>query len=59
VLGGGRSGIVVDFFFYHGSVEIVCAETQGDLRDARRQHDPVRFDVVEIIEQETRAGDRL
>ncbi len=48
---------MIDLFFHDGAVEIVGAEAQGDLGDARSEHDPVGFDVIEIIEQQARYGD--
>src|SRR5258705_50386 len=47
-----RSSIMINFLFHYSAIQIVGAETQSDLRDARRKHDPIRFDVVEIIEQQ-------
>src|SRR5579859_7437814 len=48
------ASVVVNFFFHHRAVQVVGAEAQSDLRDARRKHDPIRLDVVEIIEQQAR-----
>ena len=49
-LGSLGSRIVINFFFHHCPVEVVRAEAQRNLRDAWRQHDPIRFDVFEIVE---------
>ena len=54
---GGGAGVVINFFFDDGAVNIVCAESQCDLRDARSEHDPIRFDVIKIIQQQARDGD--
>ena len=48
---------MVDLFFHHGAVDIVCAKSLRDLRDARRQHDPIRFDVIEVVEHQPRHRD--
>jgi len=48
---------VVDLFFDYCSIEIVGAEAQRDLRNAGREHDPVRLDVIEIVEQQARDCD--
>ena len=56
-LRGRRPGVVINFFFDDGAVNVVCAESQSDLRDARSQHHPIRLDVIEIIEQQARDGD--
>src|SRR5713226_533750 len=56
-LGRFRAGVVVNLFFHNGSVEVVRAEAQRNLRDARREHDPIRLDVLEIVEYQPRRGD--
>src|SRR5215470_6209725 len=55
----GGSGIVVDLFFNDSAIDIVCAETQGNLGDLRGHHLPVRLDVREIIEHQAADGDLL
>src|SRR5258708_3866194 len=55
-LGRFCPGVVINLLFHHRAVEVVRAEAQRDLRDARREHDPVRLDVLEIIEQQPRYG---
>src|SRR5216683_134345 len=52
-----RARVVINLLLYHRAVEVVRAEAQRDLRDARREHDPVRLDVLEIVEQQPRHGD--
>src|SRR5260370_23241134 len=53
------AGIVIDLLFHYGAVDIVGAEAQSNLGHARRQHDPISLDVVEIIQQQARDGDGL
>ncbi len=55
----GRVGVVINLLFHNGAVDIVGAKAQRNLGDARREHDPVSLDVVEIIEQQARYGDGL
>src|SRR5580704_4362328 len=55
-LGSFRASVVVNLFFDNRAVQIVRSEAQSDLRDARRKHDPIRLDVVEIIEKQARDG---
>src|SRR6267378_8068300 len=45
-LGRFRAGIVINLLLYYRAVKVVGAEAQRDLRDARREHDPVRLDVI-------------
>ncbi len=59
MLGGGRSGVVVDLFFDHRSIDIVRSEALCDLRHARRHHDPVRLDVRNVVEHKPRDGNLL
>src|SRR5215813_9338946 len=56
-LGSFGARVVIDLFFDDRSVEVVSAETESDLRDARREHDPVGLDVLEIVEQQARDRD--
>ena len=56
-LGGLGTGVVVDDLVDHGPVEIVGSEPESDLRDLLTQHDPVRFDVVEVVEHDPRESD--
>src|SRR5579863_438563 len=46
------ASVVINLFFDHRAVEVVCAEPQRDLRDAGRQHDPIGLDVLEIVEHQ-------
>src|SRR5271163_4053280 len=55
--GRGGAGVVINIFLDDGSIEIVRAETESDLRDALGEHDPVGLDVIEIVEHEARDGD--
>ena len=48
---------MINLFFHHRAVQIVRAKTKRDLRDARRQHDPVRLDVIKIVQQQARYRD--
>ena len=43
---------MINIFLDDRAVEIVRAEPESDLRDARREHDPVGLDVVEIVEHQ-------
>src|SRR5580704_18185710 len=52
----GRTGVVVDLLFHDGSVDVVSAEAQGDLRHLRGHHLPVRLDVREVVEHQARHG---
>src|SRR6266850_3014949 len=51
-LGSFRSRVVINLFFHDRAIQIVRAKAQRNLRDARREHDPVRLDVFEIVEQQ-------
>src|ERR1700730_11946992 len=55
--GGLGAGVVIDFFLDDGAVQVVRAKTQCDLRDAWREHYPIGFYVVDIVEQNARASD--
>ena len=58
VFGRGCARIVINLLFSMTvPSEIVGAETQGDLCDARREHDPIGLDVIEIVEYQARGGD--
>src|SRR5712692_8301506 len=56
-LGRFRASVMINLLLYHRAVEVVRAEALRDLRDARREHDPVRLDVLEIVQQQARDGD--
>jgi len=47
------TGIVINLLFHHRAIQVVCAESQCDLGDAGRQHDPICFDVVEVIQHQS------
>ncbi len=53
----GRAGVMIDLLFDDGSVDVVGAEAQRDLRHLRRHHLPVRLDVREVVEHQARHGD--
>src|SRR5712692_4094196 len=55
----GCAGVVVNLLLDDGAVNVVRAEAQRDLRNSRREHDPVGLDVVEVVEQKARDGDVL
>ena len=42
-----------------GAVEVVRAEVEGGLGESLAEHDPVGFDVVEVVEHQARDGDGL
>ena len=46
------SGVVINLLYDDGAIDIVSAETQGDLRDLRLQHLPISLDVGEVIEHQ-------
>src|SRR5881275_2638990 len=52
-----RTRLVIDLLADHGSLEIVHAPRQRDLRQERRDHDPVRLHMVEVVEKETPDSD--
>ena len=54
-----RARVVGDLLLGHGAVDVVGAEREADLREPRRDHDPVRLDVREVVEHQPRHGDRL
>src|SRR5439155_10804708 len=56
-LGRFRTGVMINLFLYHRTVKVVGTKAQLNLCDARREHDPIRFDVIEIIEQQPGYGD--
>jgi hypothetical protein len=41
------------------ALDVVGAEVQGDLRHRHPHHDPVRLDMVDVVEEEPRHGDHL
>ena len=56
-LRGVRAGLVVDLLAHDRSLEIVHAERERRLREERRHHDPVRLDVIEVVEEESADGE--
>src|SRR6267378_2942365 len=58
-LRGGRARIVIDLLLDHSPIDVICSETQRNLRNLRRHHLPVRLDVRKIIEHETADSDLL
>ena len=44
---------MIDLLAHHRPLEIVHAEGERSLRQERRDHDPVRLDVLEVVEEET------
>ena len=55
----GRTGVVIDQFVPHGAVQIVGPVGQRGLRRADAEHDPIGFDVIEIVEHQPADGHRL
>src|SRR6266511_2684493 len=53
----GRASFVIDLLANDGSLEIVDAERKRRLRKERGHHDPVRLDVLEVVEVETADGE--
>src|SRR5260370_37643550 len=56
-LGRFRAGVMINLLFHNRAVEVVRPKTQRDLRDARREHDPVRLDMLEIVQHQPRHSD--
>src|SRR5262250_42702 len=55
--GAGRLRRVGDLLVLQGAVDIGGAEVQGDRGRLLADHHPVRLDVGEVVEQESRGGD--
>src|SRR3954462_990863 len=51
------SCLVIDLLAHDRAFEVVHAERQRCLREERRDHDPVRLDVVEVVEKESPDGE--
>ena len=51
------ASVVINVFFHNGPVQIVGAEALRDLRDLRRHHHPIRFDVLDVVQHQARHGD--
>src|SRR5437899_2257852 len=49
-------GIVVNLLFDYGSVQVIGAKTQGNLRNFWRKHLPVGFYVRKIVEHQAAHG---
>src|SRR3712207_7435856 len=47
-----RAGLVVDLLAHHGALEVVHPEAQRHLRHHRRDHDPVRLDMRDVVEEQ-------
>jgi hypothetical protein len=50
---------VIDLFLDHSSINIIGAEAQRDLRNLRRHHLPVGFDMRKIVEYQSADSDLL
>src|SRR5215472_9012509 len=55
--GAGRLRRVGDLLVLQGAVDVGGAEVQGDRGRLLADHHPVRLDVGEVVEQESRGGD--
>ena len=55
----GGAGVVVNLFLDDGAIDVVGAEAERDLRDFRRHHLPVGFDVRKIIKYQAAHRDLL
>src|SRR5215467_12484103 len=55
--GAGRLRRVGDLLVLQGAVDVGGAEVQGDRSRLLADHHPVRLDVGEVVEQESRGGD--
>src|SRR5258708_31010389 len=58
-LGCGGARVVVNLLFDYGSVQVIGAKTQGDLRNLWRKHLPVGFYVRKIVEHQAAHGNLL
>ena len=45
--------------FMTRNVQVVRPESQGDLRNLRRHHHPIGFDVWNVVQHQARDGDAL
>src|SRR5438270_13924182 len=50
-LSGVCAGLVVNLFADDSALEIIDAKGKRCLREKRRHHDPVRLDVIEVVEK--------
>src|SRR5215211_4499638 len=53
LLRSGSTGHVKDFFLKNCSVEIVHAITQRDLRERQSETNPIRGEVIDVVEVNT------
>jgi len=53
----GGAGIVIDLFLDHCAVNVIGAETERDLRNLRRHHLPIGFDVGKVVEHQSADGE--
>src|ERR1700733_13887452 len=58
-LAGGGARFVVNLLFHNRAVQIAGAEALRDLRDPGRHHDPVGFDVADVVQHQARDRDHL
>ena len=54
--GSRCASVVVDQFVSHCAIDVVCSVGQRRLGGANPEHDPVGFDVLEVVEHQS--GDR-
>ncbi len=54
-----RTGVVIDDLMDDGAIEVIRTEGQRGLGDFLTQHDPIRFDVIEVVEHQPGDGDGL
>jgi len=58
-LAGGSAGVVIDFLLDYRAIDVVGAEPQGYLRYRRSHHDPVGFDVLDVVQHQARHRDHF
>src|SRR5712691_2672535 len=56
---GDRTGGVEDRLAHDGALDVVRAEMEAHGRERHAHHDPVRLDVLDVVEQQARDGEHL
>src|SRR5262249_11897824 len=59
LLAGGRAGGAEDLLPDEGALHVVGTEVERHLGDRERQRDPVRLDVRDVVEHQSRDGQHL
>ena len=45
---------MVNLLFHHSAIDVIGSESLRNLCDSRRHHDPIRLDVRNVVEHQTR-----